>query len=306
MSVTKFEPPNKLGEWDVEHKIGNGGCGRVYRAKRDGVTGAIKVVKQRSMVLPHKEINFAAMLDKETLCLNELERVQSPYLPQLYHPFTKSNDEWYFYVMELFPGGTLHDFVKNQQAPLSSSLVCAIGWRLLKCLQAIHEAGWFHLDVKPTNIVISDDPARGIALIDFGLSLPHRYTVLCPRTGINGAFQFVASSVWRLERESPRDDLEALGFTMAWALLGGKLPWTEDSHDIIERKIKSTRLPSVLGRKCKNMWIDTYLSSVRKLGVNDVPDYKQLLDLLAKEAGDELEVLNWPRNPAKRTRIADD
>jgi len=92
-----------------------------------------------------------------------------------------------FFVIERFRKSSLYDYIQTNNV-INEQAVFGIGWRLVKCLQALHKAGWFHLDIKPDNVMITDDPVRGISLIDFGLALPKRYIKLRPRTAVSGSF----------------------------------------------------------------------------------------------------------------------
>jgi len=143
---------------------------------------------------------------------------------------------------------------------------------------------------------VTDDPKRGIALIDFGLALPIKFTKVAPRQAVNGAYAFIGSHVWKLERESARDDLEAVGLTMAWMLLGGRLPWTGDEPKTIGKKIQDPHLPQRLGEVCDNALIAEFLLRVRNLGVDDDPGYDELLFLLETESGSFMDSLDWPES----------
>ena len=145
--------------------------------------------------------------------------------------------------------------------------------------------------------MITDDRKRGIALIDFGLSLTKKFTKWAPRKAVNGTDAFVGSHVWKLEPESARDDLEAVGLTMAWMLLGGRLPWFGDDHKTIGKKIQDPDLPRQLGEQCRSALITEFLLKVRTLGVDDDPGYDELLILLERESGCFLDGLNWFDDP---------
>jgi serine/threonine protein kinase len=197
--------------------------------------------------------------------------------------------------MERFPLGSLTQYVQKYPS-IPPECVFGIGWRLVKCLENMHDArgiGWLHLDIKPDNIMVTEDSKRGISLVDFGMTLPLPYIIHQPRTEATGSYACMGTHVWDVERESRRDDLESVGLTMAYLLLGGKLPWIDDTRDVMRTKIQATSLPKTLAKKCKQPMLESYLEYVRALGVVDEkPDYEKLLKMFEEPAGDCLEHLD--------------
>ena len=162
-----------------------------------------------------------------------------------------------------------------------------------------------------------DDPERGICLLDFGLTLPIPYTFACPRTQWEGSYSFMGTHVWENERQSRRDDLEAVGLTIAWLFLGGTLPWIDEEPSEIKRQIQAKEMPANLAKLCEVPAIESYLRYVRSLGVDERPNYDKLLALSGNYAGDCVEKLDWsthkrrdseqrpsPARPSKRAKCA--
>jgi serine/threonine protein kinase len=147
------------------------------------------------------------------------------FLPQMYvvHP--------YVLVMERF-SYSLSQFVKHHHTP-SLSEIYTIGHYLVRALKSLHALGWLHLDVKPSNVMMTED-SRVLVLIDFGLaSLKAEKR---PRTEVVGTFPFIGRRVWLLLPETSEDDFEAVALTLAWCVRG-TLPWMCDSKDEIRARI---------------------------------------------------------------------
>jgi len=70
-------------------------------------------------------------------------------------------------LLEYVPGPTLHDVLMARQS-LSPPMVASLGCALAQGLAHIAAAGWVHLDVKPSNIVLNASPR----LLDFELARP--------------------------------------------------------------------------------------------------------------------------------------
>jgi len=311
--------PSTIGGWILGKSLGEGTCGSVFFASKGGekvsVNGALKIVRHKKFVKKRKNEhdNQLILLGQESTQLSRLlaTRVANPHLPRLLQRFTTEGD-WSFLVIEYFKKGSLADWKKHDGA-ISRSSAFGIGFRLVKGLQMMHEAGvgWLHLDVKPENVMLSDDPKRGVCLVDFGLTVPIPYTLLAPRKCPEGSSAFMGTHVWNSERQSRRDDLEAAGLTLAWLLLDGNLPWLANEPDEMCRQIQATTMPDFLARKCKAPALRTYLKRVRGLGVDEIPPYQDLLDILSEEAGpcvdrlllDEQCNLTPPIRIPKRERI---
>jgi len=309
------EPPETLEGWKIKECLGSGACGKVHRTERDGEVGAIKFLYQKKITAPTTEVNHASLLAQETMFYERTKGVPIPYIPRMLQKFTKGPRGFYFQVTELFSRGTLADYVRKAPEPFPPSFAYAIGWRLVRCMKAVHQAGWLHLDIKPSNIMIADDPKQGIALIDFGLALPLSFTYFVSRTSVAGTYPFVGVHVWNLERESARDDLEAIGLVMAWIMLKGKLPWSSNDTSDMKRQIVSKNLPKRLSRACGHKVIGEYLTRVRNLEVgynpkfDEDPKYDELLELLAANSEGYLDDITWSasestaRRRSKRIRM---
>jgi serine/threonine protein kinase len=200
-----------MKEWTVKEKIGMGGMAVVHAVERNGVKAAMKRVRR-------KETNLV----REYTVLRDLG--SQAFLPQMYivHP--------YVLVMERF-SYSLSQFVKH--TPPTLSAIYTIGHYLVHALKSLHALGWLHLDVKPSNVMMTED-SRVLVLIDFGLaSLKAEKR---PRTEVVGTFPFIGRRVWLLLPETSEDDLEAVALTLAWCVRG-TLPWMCDSKDEIRARI---------------------------------------------------------------------
>ena len=130
-------------------------------------------------------------------------------------------------VMEYRDGPTLATLLRGGRS-LPPPTVAALGQQLLAALQAVHAAGVVHCDVKPANLLVSDDGS--LMLIDFGIAEIEGATPAHParRSGyVVGSPAYMAPELIRGEAPLPASDLWSLGATL-YAAVEGRLPFPQD------------------------------------------------------------------------------
>ena len=147
-------PGDTLGPYEILASIGKGGMGEVYRArdKRLGRDVAIKVSAEHFSERFEREARAIASLNHPNIC--HLYDVGPNYL-----------------VMELVEGPTLAERLKESAIPLDESL--NIARQIADALEAAHEKGIMHRDLKPGNIKIRPDGT--VKVLDFGLAKMRRH-----------------------------------------------------------------------------------------------------------------------------------
>jgi serine/threonine protein kinase len=149
-------PKSEYGPWVIQETIGEGGAGHVFRVchKTSGQIGALKRLKN---------------LNRKDRFRTEVEAVQKLKHPGIVQLLDFDlEDEKPFAVYEYEPGGSLGDIPPDKLLllPLNQRLI--ICEQICQALQAAHNAGIVHRDVKPDNILISPDRTTA-RLCDFGL-----------------------------------------------------------------------------------------------------------------------------------------
>ena len=149
----------QLGVYHVESLLGAGGMGEVYRARDTALARdvAIKVLPRLFVTEP----NRIARLKREARVLASLSH---PHIGAIYG--LEDVDGLPALVLELVEGATLAERLAKGPLPMADALT--IARQLADALEAAHERGVVHCDLKPANIMIT--PAGAVRVLDFGLA----------------------------------------------------------------------------------------------------------------------------------------
>ena len=148
----------------VKDVIGEGRFSKVYAAVDEG-TGQVLALKELDMVAIVEDDEGLEMLEAEVLAL---KRASNAWHTVRLHKVVRSPDAIYL-AMDRVPGRTLVDLV-DERGALKSSYVRHLMQQLLTALTALAELGVVHRDVKPENIMLSEERTERphLTLIDFG------------------------------------------------------------------------------------------------------------------------------------------
>nr|MBA2381670.1 serine/threonine protein kinase [Chloroflexota bacterium] len=146
-----------------------------------------------------------------------------------------------FFVMELCPGGSLADRLRDGRRLTPDELI-PILVSIADGLAGLHQAGLVHRDVKPSNVLFAADRAK---LADLGLARPELDTgsgaITAPGTAV-GTLAYLAPELLRGERAGPAADIFALA-SVAFLGLTGRLPRPASSMAELVRTAELTPPP---------------------------------------------------------------
>jgi eukaryotic-like serine/threonine-protein kinase len=201
------------GRYHLEEVIGRGGWGRVWRA-RDGLLGRHVAVKE--VTVPDDLATDRRTVEERVL--REARAAAGIPHPGAVTVFDVARHEGRtFIVMELLRGRSLSAVVADD-GPLSPQRAAAIGAEVLGTLRVAHAQGIVHRDIKPGNVMLSEDGR--VRLTDFGIATARDQSSLTLTGQVLGSPQFMAPEQARGERASPATDLWGLGATMFFAVEG--------------------------------------------------------------------------------------
>lgn len=189
--------------------LGIGGMGTVYKA-RDTLLDRLVALKLLRKDL-EGGLNQALQLQQEARVAASVNH------PNVVQVFSSGTDHKQFYlVMELVDHGSLDDFIE-QRKRLPEEQVLEAGIQVAKGLRAAHGKGLIHRDVKPANILFSDEHTAKIG--DFGLAGVAAQGAET-RGEIWGTPYYVAPERLKNEPEDLRSDIYSLGATLFHAVAG--------------------------------------------------------------------------------------
>src|SRR3954471_5961602 len=206
------------GRYALTDVLGRGGMGTVWLATDQ--------VLERQVAL--KEVTFSIDLtDEERQILRErtmrearaAARLDHPHVTTVYDVGEEAGKPWL--VMEHVSARSLQQILE-EEGPLPPAAVARIGLDVLDALEAAHEAGIVHRDVKPANVLV--DPAGGACLTDFGIATTTGDSSLTTHGALIGSPSYMAPERVNGEEPRPAVDLWSLGATL-YAAVEGRPPF---------------------------------------------------------------------------------
>ncbi len=231
---------SSVGRYKDLTLLGAGGMGAVYRAYDPSLdrTVALKLV----LLQPgHSEHNpeYLVRFEREA---KAIARLSHPHIVQVYD-FGRDEAGNPYFVMELVKGKPLSAVVKDR-GPLPQAEVIELIRQAAIGLQAAHDVGIVHRDVKPHNMLV--DERGGLKLVDFGVARVAG-GVSEGMTATNealGTLHYMAPEVLSGKAVDARADIYSLGLVM-FHLLTGHPPFQADSAVGVAMKQISEPLPDI-------------------------------------------------------------
>ncbi len=204
------------GRYRIESFLARGGMATIYRGAdlRLDRTVAIKVMHPTFATDP----GFVERFEREA---RAAARLNSPYAVAVHD---QGNDAGVTYlVMEYVPGHTVRDVLRTHGA-LPPAQALAIIDPVLQALAAAHRAGYIHRDVKPENVLISDDGR--VKVTDFGLARAIEGTDSGKTQGLLlGTVAYLSPEQVEHDNTDARSDVYSAGILL-FELVTGQVPFT--------------------------------------------------------------------------------
>ena len=206
-----------LGErYEIINRIGSGGMADVYKAMDEKLNRmvAVKVLKPEF----REDKTFIAKFRTEAQAAAGLSH------PNVVNVFDVGEDRGVYYiVMELVEGITLKDYI-NRKGKLSVKEATSIAIQVSMGLEAAHNRGIVHRDVKPQNIIISTDGK--VKLSDFGIAKATSSNTIS--SNVMGSVHYSSQEQVRGGYSDYKSDIYSLGITL-YEMVTGRVPFDGDT-----------------------------------------------------------------------------
>ncbi|MDH6216793.1 serine/threonine-protein kinase [Streptomyces pseudovenezuelae] len=224
------------GRYRLLSPLGEGGMGTVWRARDELLHREVAVKEVRAPAgLPDSEISrMYARLEREAWAA---ARVANRNVVTVYDVAMQDDRPWI--VMELVRGISLAELL-DIEGPLSPQRSAHIGAEVLSALRAAHAAGVLHRDVKPANVLISNDDR--VVLTDFGIAMVEGSSALTMTGEVIGSPEFLAPERALGRTPGPESDLWSLG-VLLYAAVEGNSPFRQATPLNTLRAIVDEELP---------------------------------------------------------------
>ena len=211
--MTEFHAGEVVAGYRLEARLGGGGYGVVWRARRLD-TGRVVAIK----LLPEIAVDdddARGVADAELLAASAARN--SPHIVQVLDGGTEPVP---FVVMEFVAGTSLAEELRERQR-LSQQETIDIGIGIAEALRVLNEVGIVHRDVKPSNVMIDRDGV--VKLTDFGIAKIAGFDNRTQTGDLRLSIAYAAPEVWEGHAEH-RSDLYALAVVL-FQCLSGQLPF---------------------------------------------------------------------------------
>ncbi|VIO98355.1 Uncharacterized protein BM_BM9989 [Brugia malayi] len=291
--IIRLQSGEKIDQWTVVEKLGEGGFGSVYKVSRGNEIYALKTESLKEKV---------KLLKMEVYVLKLANERKSKH-------FCTCEDTGIYkkclYLVMTLLGPCLQD-IRKELPGQKFSMGCAlsVGIQCLEAIEELHAIGFLHRDIKPSNYATGRgklDELRRIYILDFGMCrsyLDEHGRFRPPRkiAGFRGTIRYASLSC-HIRRETCRkDDIESWLYQQI-EITRGALPWRslDDKKDEVamfkERCRFEMGLQELMGG-CPREYVEIlhYIDSLR---FYDNPNYEKIYKLMRK-AISVLQVQEFP------------
>jgi serine/threonine protein kinase len=235
-----------LAHYEILERLGSGGMSIVYRA-RDRRLGRLVAIKVLDPLESSDPAAQKRLIDEARLA----SALNHPHIVTV-HDAARTKGVCYV-VMEHVAGKTLDQSIPARGWPVDVVMRYAV--QIADALNAAHARGIVHGDLKPANVIVTDD--GHVKLIDFGLAhvlLPGGSRPKTKRARQFGTKAHMAPELLmnRGQYADPRSEIFSFGLIL-FQMLTGKHPFGSGSRDLVARSISHSRPKALPPKVDKNL-----------------------------------------------------
>ncbi len=274
----KLAPGTPVGEYVIDHFLGAGAMGEVY-AGHHPVIGKKVAIK----ILRHELATSEEAAERFTREARAVNQVDHPNVIDTF-AYGRLGDGRLYLVMALVAGESLRARLRDGALDLTDALT--ILEQICEALDAAHERGVVHRDLKPDTIMIA--PPQRVFVLDFGIAKlicgeakPGNGTLTGQGTWL-GTPAYMAPEQWSTDGAGPASDRYALG-VISFELLSGHLPFSASSVPGMMEQHFRAKVPALSMRGSTSSALDDVL--VRALAKDPDARYPSAMAFVAALRG---------------------
>lgn len=225
-------PGQTIGDYEIVSKLGAGGLGVVYEVRH--------LISQRheAMKIMQTDISGAPeMVERFRREVQTLAALNHVNIAALHTAFYHENQ--LAMIMELIHGNTLRNLQLKSAVTISQVLDFVA--QVLRALAYAHRMGVVHRDIKPQNIMITNENV--VKLLDFGIALTVRSGNLTQSGQLLGSVNYISPEQVTGGKATAQSDIYSLGVVLYEALTG-RLPISgSNAYEIMMGHVRNTPTP---------------------------------------------------------------
>ncbi|AOY77367.1 Stk1 family PASTA domain-containing Ser/Thr kinase [Clostridium formicaceticum] len=206
------------GRYEIVEKVGGGGMALVYKAKCNLLNRYVAVKILRSEFTSDKDI-----IEKFKRESQAAASLSHPNIVNLYD--VGEEDDIYYIVMEYVKGRTLKEVIK-EKGILTLNEIINYTKQIALALQHAHYNHVIHRDIKPHNILITEDNRAKVT--DFGIAIAASSSTITNMGSVIGSVHYFSPEQARGGYIDEKSDLYSLGIVM-YEMATGTVPFEGDS-----------------------------------------------------------------------------
>ena len=270
---------NIIGQYEIREELSHGSITSVYRAYQPNLKRDVLIKKLHKKLIAEADIRDRFYREAQVCAKISHENIVSVY------DFHSSEESTYL-VLEFITGNSLGDILTGKPFPVEVAISIII--ELLKGLKFAHDHAIIHRDIKPDNILISDD--GHVKLSDFGLAVFEGAPTLTRQGMVVGTPAYMSPEQASGKKLTKNSDIFSLGIVF-FEMLTGMNPFKGESLSTCIKKIISEPSPKLADYRDElPMQLEKILSKM--LEKNNSKRYTECGEIIADinqiEFGDKL------------------
>ena len=249
-------------EYEVLDRVGVGGMGSVYRARRknDGKVVALKVPQEKYLA----DAKFVKRFYREA---EVLKRFSHPNIVRVYD--YRMQDPEHYIAMEFLDGQSLEALLEERELGFGESV--QILRALADALRHIHMQNVVHRDIKPANVMVTQGALSGgqlrdggVKLMDFGIAVGKVLTRLTMTGARVGTPIYMAPEQAKGNRVDARSDVYSLGL-LAYEMVTGQTAFRGSYEAVVHQQVfESPKPPKQVRLDVPGKFSDLVLDMIEK------------------------------------------